>query len=164
MMLALGASLCSASPCRQVDAHKEELPSVLPVKIFLSFSLLNFLSLPLPPFPWLLSLFLILSPLLAFIFLFAPVDPSCVCCALPAAALPLWVSAGSLSPAVLGARGTLCLRPGHAWASSCLLRVLGGGHRMAQNDPAVEPPVPAPVTCCRGETGASSTRSWDVKG
>lgn len=51
MMLALGASLCSASPCWQVDAHKEELPSALPVKICLNFPLLNFLSLPLPPFP-----------------------------------------------------------------------------------------------------------------
>lgn len=63
MMLVLGASLCSASPCRQVDAQEDELPSVLPVKIFLSFPLLNFLSyviaLPLPPFPWLLALFLI---------------------------------------------------------------------------------------------------------
>lgn len=26
MMLALGASLCSASPCRQVDAQENELP------------------------------------------------------------------------------------------------------------------------------------------
>lgn len=63
MMLVLGASLCSASPCRQVDAQEDELPSVLPVKIFLSFPLLNLLSyviaLPLPPLPWLLALFLI---------------------------------------------------------------------------------------------------------
>lgn len=44
MMLALGASLCSASPCRQVDAQENELPSVLPVKIFLRFPLLNLLS------------------------------------------------------------------------------------------------------------------------
>lgn len=63
MMLTLGASLCSASPCRQVDAQEDELPSALPVKIFLSFPLLNLLShvisLALPSFPWLLSLFLI---------------------------------------------------------------------------------------------------------
>lgn len=63
MVLVLGASLCSASPCRQVDTQEDELPTVIPVKIFLSFPLLNLLSyvisLPLPPFPWLLSLFLI---------------------------------------------------------------------------------------------------------
>lgn len=59
MKPALGASLCSASPCRQVDAQEDELPSVLPVKTFLRFPLLNLLPLPLLPFPWLLPLFLI---------------------------------------------------------------------------------------------------------
>lgn len=41
MMLALGAWLRSASPCRQVDVHEDKLPSVLPVQTFLSFPLLN---------------------------------------------------------------------------------------------------------------------------
>lgn len=59
MMPVLGAALCSHSPCRQVDAQEDELPSVLPVKISLSFPLLNLLSLLLLPFPWLLPLFLI---------------------------------------------------------------------------------------------------------
>lgn len=87
----------------------------------LSFSTSSSLSL-------LLSLFLILSPLLVFVFLFAAVDPSCVCCTLPAAALPLWVSAGSLSPALLAARGTLC------WGQ------------------AMPGPVPVCSECCVGAT------------
>lgn len=35
-------------------------------------------------------------------------------------------------PSCAGCSWHPCLRPGHAWTSSCLLRVLGGGHRMAQ--------------------------------
>lgn len=99
MMLALGASLCSASPCRQVDAQENKLPSVLPVKIFLSFPLFKLtistsssLSLAVIAVPHLVTtLGFSFSPVLSLLrrFLFG-------------------VCARSLGPALLGARGTLC--------------------------------------------------------
>lgn len=143
MMLALGASLCSASPCRQVDAHEEELPSVLPAKIFLSFPLLNLLS----TFSS-LSLAIITVSLLAatlgFCFSLCPMNPSCVCCTPTAAALPLWGFCTEPSPAGCSWHHVPEARP---WLG--LFLFAHSAVWWPQNGPAVEPPVLAPVICCR---------------
>lgn len=135
MMLALGASLCSASPCRQVDAQENELPSVLPVKIFLRFPLLNLLSTF-----FFLSLAVITVPhlLTTLGFSLSPCECQprvlyCRCC-----------GASSLcaepQPSIAGCSWHPVPEAG-PWLSQFLFAPSAAScHKMAQNGPAVELP------------------------
>lgn len=84
------------APAKQVDVQGDELTSVLPVEIFLSFPLLNFLSYvvfsyfyPFLHFPnCCLDVITVPHPLTALSFPFSP-SPSSGCAVLTAAVLPV---------------------------------------------------------------------------